>query len=89
MHDDLGVMCKNVCLHLPQADPLYMGVSAGDVCSLLWLLFLQRHVGSSTDTPLLLGCSHITNVLQVYLQQGVFTSLSMCVCTFAELGNLL
>lgn len=55
-----------------------MGVPTGGVCPLLWLLLLQHDVVGSADTPPLLGCSHITNALQVHLQQGVF----LCVYAF-------
>lgn len=73
---DLVVMCENIMrAYLLQADPLYMGVPTGAVWSLLRLLLLQRDVVGSADTPPLLGCSHITNALQVYLQQGVFTGV--------------
>lgn len=67
-----SVLCKNImCVYLLQGDSLYMGVSAGAVCSFLRLLLLQHHAVSSTNTPPLLGCSHFTNGLQIYLQQGV------------------
>ncbi len=80
MHDDdLGAVCENItCAYPLQADPLHMGVPTGGVCPLLWLLLLQCDVVGSTDTPPLLGCSHITHALQAHLQQGVF----LCVCSF-------
>lgn len=73
MHESsLGVLSENAsCAYLLQADPLHMGVPAGAVRSILWLLLLQCHAVASTDTAPLLGCSHFTNALQVYLQQGV------------------
>lgn len=80
-HDgDLGVFCKKyyVCTYLLQADSLYMGIPTGGVCSLLRLLLLQCDVVGSTDAPHLLGCSNITNVLQVYLQQGVCFYICSC-----------
>lgn len=49
-----------------------MGLPRGVIPPILWLLFLQLHVGGSTDTTPLLGCSHITNALQVYFHQGVY-----------------
>lgn len=52
-----------MCIYLQQADPLYMGVPAGAVCSLLRLLLLQRHAVGSTDTPPVLGSPHFTNGL--------------------------
>lgn len=55
-----------------------MGVPSGEVCSFLWLLLLQCDVIGSSDTPPLLGCSHITNGLQGYLQRGVFAGVSVC-----------
>lgn len=79
MHDnDLGVMTV-LCAYLLQDNPLYMGVPTRRVCTLLWLLLLQCDVVGSSDAPPLLGCSHITNALQVHLQQGVFKVVSMSI----------
>lgn len=85
---DLSVMCENIiCACLPQADPLHMGLSAGAVCSFLWLLLLQPHAVDSTDAAPILGCSHFTYGLQVYLQQGVFIQVFLCVCINSRGGT--
>lgn len=66
---------NTTCACVLQGDPLHMGVPTGDVSSILWLLLLQCHAVSSADTAPLLGCSHLTHVFQVHLQQGVFLSV--------------
>lgn len=63
---------NTTCTYVLQGDPLHMGVPTRDVSSLLWLLLLQCDAVSSADTAPLLGCSHLTHVFQVHLQQGVF-----------------
>ncbi len=65
-----------MCAYLQQADPLYMGVPNGGVCSLLWLLLFQCDAVGATDAAPLLGCSDSSNGSQVYLQQSEFIDVS-------------
>lgn len=88
MHLGMILACCIKCAYLLQGDPLYMGVPTGGFCSLFWLLLLQCDVADSTDAPPLLGCSHITNGLQVYLQQGVFIGVSMCIVIYVKERNV-
>lgn len=64
-----------------------MGVSAGGLRSLLWLLLLQCDVNGSPDAPHLLGVPNFTNVLQVTVQQGVWVFFCVCTCLIVKRRN--